>query len=223
MNAYRELFPILVERLSKHCMSQRITTPGWKLYTPYNQADVQTINKPSSGSDEKEATTTESLKSFALTDWEEFGIQVLARYADQIGIGSNNQQLITKLKEMISTVHHAYYPVTPKYIGFDWFAGILSLLFGSSPSIMPKNTLHFFAVLQGVASLEAGLYLWPTRCAHITQGDITPLYSTTMHLVETILELELPQVASAFTLSGCTPSQVLYSAVLFKPSFITAY
>ncbi|KAJ3411726.1 hypothetical protein HDV05_001786 [Chytridiales sp. JEL 0842] len=86
---------------------------------------------------------------------------------------------------------------------FDWFlATVFGLCDGSS-----NDTYEILSLIYGQMP---SLFLWPFRSLHLseTPTEVPLIYSCSCHLIEGILEDELPSVASAFTLSGCTPSQI---------------
>jgi hypothetical protein len=67
--------------------------------------------------------------------------------------------------------------------------------------------------LKKFSIFSPSLLAWPITSVYSqrnqdSSGGIPYVYSCSSHLVETILEAEEPSIFSAFTLSGCTPSQV---------------
>ena len=44
----------------------------------------------------------------------------------------------------------------------------------------------------------------------LLSSGISPIFSSTVHNIELLLQTELPLIASAFKMSGYTPSQVKY-------------
>ncbi|KAJ3065488.1 hypothetical protein HDU98_011144 [Podochytrium sp. JEL0797] len=106
--------------------------------------------------------------------------------------------------------------VAPSFSGFDWFTATVFILNEGS---LDKSLefLHLFK------NFSASCFVWPARGAYysvlslrekqsggdVSVNDLIPLsYSCCSFLVELILEAELPHIFSAFTLSGCTPSQM---------------
>lgn len=97
-------------------------------------------------------------------------------------------------------------PHKASFGGFDWFVSTIFILVDGEPSKAE-------AFLSVFVDTMAAMYLWPQRSLMSSllktdRDEIPLLYSTSCHLVELIIEAELPNVFSAFTLSGCTPSQV---------------
>ncbi|TPX59754.1 hypothetical protein SpCBS45565_g07658 [Spizellomyces sp. 'palustris'] len=90
--------------------------------------------------------------------------------------------------------------------GFDWFLSTMYILTDGDVSMVTEFAVGFLAFMPS-------MYLWPQRSYGCTPStgdrvEIPLIYSTCCHLIEWILETELPSVLSAFTLSGCTPSQI---------------
>ncbi|KAI9340897.1 broad-minded protein-domain-containing protein [Obelidium mucronatum] len=98
-----------------------------------------------------------------------------------------------------------------RFTGFDWFTATMFIM--NECSI--ENTLSF---LQQFKCFSASCLLWPVRGLHrclqskqisMDFNNTIPLsYSCSSYFVELMLEEELPHIFSAFTLSGCTPSQL---------------
>ncbi|KAK3086457.1 hypothetical protein FSP39_018719 [Pinctada imbricata] len=94
------------------------------------------------------------------------------------------------------------------YTGFDWFAATVFLIFNGNLE-KSWNFLHKFS------TLGCSGYLWVPRLhssVHMPVGlmssGISPLFSSTGHNIELVLQVELPLVASAFKMSGFTPAQI---------------
>ncbi|KAJ3327645.1 hypothetical protein HDU76_011390 [Blyttiomyces sp. JEL0837] len=90
--------------------------------------------------------------------------------------------------------------------GFDWFSATIFAVFGGS-----VDRTHNF--LNQFSRYLPSMFAWPMRSVRTAivmqeMGGIPLIYSCSCYFVEAILEAELPSVASAFTLSGCTPSQI---------------
>lgn len=74
------------------------------------------------------------------------------------------------------------------------------------------------------------MYLWPARMhssvhlptAFLTSG-IHPIFSSTAHNIELILQVELPLITSAFKMSGYTPAQVVSKIILLGEIFCLEY
>lgn len=105
--------------------------------------------------------------------------------------------------------------------GFDWFLSTIFVLLAGDPSA----TIDF---VRTFLNFMPSMYIWSQRSLRSTllsnDRDSIPLcYSTCSHLVEAIVETELPEVFSAFTLSGCTPSQVRKITKLVRSSYATYF
>eukprot|EP00057_Strongylocentrotus_purpuratus_P010856 XP_011665330.1 PREDICTED: protein broad-minded [Strongylocentrotus purpuratus] len=94
------------------------------------------------------------------------------------------------------------------YPGHDWFLCTLFLLYGG-------NKDRAWSVVQKMSSLLVSAYIWMPRLhasvqlpVELAMSGIRPVFSTTCYLIELILQTELPQLYSAFRLSGYTPSQI---------------
>jgi hypothetical protein len=93
-------------------------------------------------------------------------------------------------------------------VGFDWFTATVFLMTSG-------NTDRAMKFLAKFSSLLGSAYLWTQRIhrsvllpkSYILSG-IPPIHFVTCHSVELILQLELPQVCSAFRMSGCSPAQI---------------
>ncbi|KAJ3208291.1 hypothetical protein HDU67_006913 [Dinochytrium kinnereticum] len=99
-------------------------------------------------------------------------------------------------------------PITDEELrlGFDWFTATIFAVFNGSPH-------PILAFLEAFSKFAAAMFLWPHFSLSVRSnaddlGGIPLIYSCSSHLVEAILGEELPSLFSAFTLSGCTPSQI---------------
>ncbi|KAJ3282413.1 hypothetical protein HDU79_009945, partial [Rhizoclosmatium sp. JEL0117] len=162
---------------------------------------------------------------FKIPDWMDLGISMVIRYAKSLSPAIEvstarreltillqriqvllNPSLVQKSAKSKSKTSVAYIP----FVGFDWFACTVFILKECSSS-------KSFVFLHQLKSFSASFVLWPARAFYSSpptakdQNNITEdipfSYSSSSFFVELILEAELPHIFSAFTLSGCTPSQ----------------
>ncbi|KAI9104653.1 broad-minded protein-domain-containing protein [Phlyctochytrium arcticum] len=141
------------------------------------------------------------------------GIDLVVRYASQhcaaadAGIlGADMKKLLQWADRSLTKGSRATKNPDTSFEGFDWF---LATLFLGSGASLKKSKAFATSIFQFLPSV----FLWSSRARFhqkVTESacDIPIHYSTCCHLVEWITELELPSVFSAFTLSGCTPSQI---------------
>ncbi|CAL1530647.1 unnamed protein product [Lymnaea stagnalis] len=93
------------------------------------------------------------------------------------------------------------------YPGFDWFTATIFLVFNG-------NTDKAWTFLYKLSALGTSGYIWMARLHasllpnNLLASGIPPLFSSTAHNIELLLQTELPLVASAFKMSGYTPSQI---------------
>ena len=145
---------------------------------------------------------------------EELGISLVVDYAVRFTPERSKKdvrqklcQTLTKTQALLQTQRRPQ--LTDRiasFEGFDWFLATIFILLDADPSatVVTLGTLFKFM---------PSMYIWSQRSLRSillsNDRDSIPLcYSTCSHLVEAIVETELPEVFSAFTLSGCTPSQV---------------
>ncbi|KAJ3324109.1 hypothetical protein HDV06_000650 [Boothiomyces sp. JEL0866] len=96
---------------------------------------------------------------------------------------------------------------TKEFTGFDWFASTIFLIFEGNADESNK-------ILKSFSERLPSIYLWPQFSVSYmntisTANQIASIIPTICHWVEAIIEVELPKVSSAFTLSGCTPTQMV--------------
>ncbi|KAI9365394.1 broad-minded protein-domain-containing protein [Zopfochytrium polystomum] len=91
-------------------------------------------------------------------------------------------------------------PAKKTFDGFDWFAAVAFTVFGGRVDACCE-------FLRLLSCYLPSMLLWPKR-SQLTRMDIPIIYSCSSYLVEALLESEAVPVFSAFTLSGCTPSQI---------------
>ncbi|KAJ3201931.1 hypothetical protein HK099_002046, partial [Clydaea vesicula] len=136
------------------------------------------------------------------TEFEELGLDLAINYASRILKIKELSVIKKKLKEVLNAVNFEK-AMDEEFSGFDWFTVIIFIIFNGNTN----ETIEFLTKFENYLP---SLYLWPTCSLNVTKRNsgITLLFSTSIHLVEAIMEEELPLVSSAFILSGCTPSQV---------------
>ncbi|KAJ3254298.1 hypothetical protein HK103_007268 [Boothiomyces macroporosus] len=143
-----------------------------------------------------------------LDNYQRLGTLMVARYAN-ILLDSKSQ---SKLKEDLSKVLLYAESLQPdvnskQFSGFDWFTATIYLIFGG-------NTDDVNEALKILSEKLPSIYLWPqfsiSCMTFITlDNQIASVIPTICHWVEAIIEVELPKVSSAYTLSGCTPTQMV--------------
>ncbi|XP_071503621.1 protein broad-minded-like [Diadema antillarum] len=160
-----------------------------------------------------------ALKSHRLSGLQELGTMMAVRYGQQLKLvmsaGEATEDLTLLLKRARYFLHAQQRNLESElrgldndYVGHDWFVCTIFLLFGGNKD-RAWNTIHKFS------SLLVSPYLWMPRLhasthlpVELAMSGIRPVFSTTCYLIELILQTELPQVYSAFRLSGYTASQI---------------
>ncbi|KAJ3019597.1 hypothetical protein HKX48_001962 [Thoreauomyces humboldtii] len=163
----------------------------------------------------KVPSVTELNTKVTITSHDEIAITLVVRYA-KLNISNmteerlkiNFTQVLTESRKLIRG-HRSPLEAPASDTGFDGFDWFLSTVFILAEG-QPKPTMELLSLIIGFIP---SMYLWPQRShrSNLLLGprqDISLLYSTCCHLVEFIAEAELPTLFSAFTLSGCTPSQI---------------
>jgi hypothetical protein len=126
---------------------------------------------------------------------EETGVAMVIRYARRILPGKSIDLMDRDLKDLISKTSGS-----EESTGFDWFAATIYVINGGDIS----STLELLDVFSQISD---SIYLWP-RSSQLNLVGIPLVYSISCHFIESIIEAELPLLSSAFSLSGCTPSQI---------------
>ncbi|XP_078335502.1 protein broad-minded-like isoform X3 [Crassostrea virginica] len=163
--------------------------------------------------------TDSALKALKLSQLQKNGIKMAIRYGLHLKVIHNDvtDRLTQLLKQCSYYLQQQQKPVESSleylhssYGGFDWFAATIFLMFGGNLE-KSWNFLHKFS------TLGCSGYLWIPRlhCSVHLPSDlmcsgISPLFSSTGHNIELILQIELPLVASAFKMSGFTPAQICF-------------
>ncbi|KND05189.1 hypothetical protein, variant 1 [Spizellomyces punctatus DAOM BR117] len=151
-----------------------------------------------------------------VTECDIIGVRLATRYAMRYLPSKSEEavhQDLTDLLQRCRSMLKSYRIPQPMlgsadtgFNGFDWFLSTMYILTDGNVS-----TVTEFAI--GFLTFMPSMYVWPQRSYGCTPStgdrvEIPLIYSTCCHLIEWILETELPSVFSAFTLSGCTPSQI---------------
>ncbi|KAH6587127.1 hypothetical protein BASA50_001406 [Batrachochytrium salamandrivorans] len=140
------------------------------------------------------------------------GVTMSANYASRL-LFQETDSIVFNIDALYAAISREFYvsglsPSTLKeFTGFDWF---ISTLY-----IMTNGDAHSVRVFLSFFSARLlSYFMWPRRIINCgTVPGILGLHSelvgsTSCHLVEFILEDELPMISSAFLLSGCTPTQM---------------
>lgn len=96
--------------------------------------------------------------------------------------------------------------ITDSLSGFDWFMATVLI-------IMQMNSTKTLDFLTNFSVTTSALYFWPCLGRSIennitNDSSISNITATLCHWVGAIVEVHLPKIASAFTLNGCSISQV---------------
>ncbi|XP_063951551.1 protein broad-minded-like isoform X3 [Lytechinus pictus] len=160
-----------------------------------------------------------SIKNQKLSSLQELGIRMAVRYGQQLKVllspGEAMDDLTFLLKKSKHFLHSQQRSMASEmcglqgdYPGHDWFICTIFLLYGGDKD-------RAWSVVQKMASLLVSAYIWMPRLhasvqlpVELAMSGIRPVFSTTCYLIELILQTELPQLYSAFRLSGYTPSQI---------------
>lgn len=163
--------------------------------------------------------TDNMLKTVNISPLQQLGIKMAIRYGIHLKMINTSSDAMDNLTLLMKQIK--YYlqqqQKTPEsdlkymqngYPGFDWFAATVFLVFNGK---LEKA----WTFLQQFSALGASGYIWMPRLhasAHLphplSSSGIHPLFSSTGHNIEFILQLELPLISSAFKMSGYTPAQI---------------
>jgi hypothetical protein len=131
----------------------------------------------------------------SLSQFDKTGITMVLRYASRILTNIPTDQMERDLIKLISKTSD-----NRADIGFDWFAATSYILNAGDLSSTLKD-------LDTFSQCTDSIYLYP-RVSLLNSHGIPLVYSISCHFIESIIETELPLLSSAFSLSGCTPSQI---------------
>lgn len=152
------------------------------------------------------------------------GSKMVIRYGETLGLLSGNGDYFDGLRQLLrlTSAHLSHQQQTirekpidnqPKYLtehypGFDWFVATIFLIYNG-------NKDKAWKLLSQISHLAVSAFIWPARLHLLAPllpsqklSSIPILYSTTSYLVDLILQMELPLVASAFRMSGFSAAQV---------------
>ncbi|GFO20670.1 protein broad-minded [Plakobranchus ocellatus] len=164
--------------------------------------------------------TDSTIKNFKLSPLQLLGIKTAVRYGIHLKVINTSSESTENLTQLVKltgcflrqqqrSLKSSLRFVEGSYPGFDWFTATIFLIFNGHAE-RAWNFLHKFS------SLGASGYLWMARLhasllpISLLSSGIPPLFSSTAHNIELVLQIELPLVASAFTMSGYTPSQICF-------------
>ncbi|XP_032231203.2 protein broad-minded isoform X2 [Nematostella vectensis] len=160
-----------------------------------------------------------SLKNTELSAVESLGVRLAVRYGVTLGLlqssteGTEDLVFLLKyakfyMRSQQKVPDSTLRTLSVEYPGHDWFVSTVFLMFAGDLD-QSRDFLFKFS------SLVCSGYLWMRRLhasihlpPSLTVSGIPPLYSSTCHNIELILQAELPLVSSAFRMSGYTPSQI---------------
>ncbi|KAJ3109647.1 hypothetical protein HDU97_003123 [Phlyctochytrium planicorne] len=202
------IYSKIVELACSSAISEMLALSGWTSLQISGQKEFMASSSSAQGS-----------------RFEELGLNLVSQYLSRLqpsigqsSIKRNLQDLLRKSKSLVleqqpdsaksksSTQKPVLIADYELNSGFDWFASTIFAAFGCSS----EPALQF---LERISGLMPAMFLWPHRSVNFQKnangrGGIPLIYSCSSHLVEAILGEELPPIFSAFTLSGCTPSQI---------------
>lgn len=164
--------------------------------------------------------TDSTIKNFKLSPLQLLGIKTAVRYGIHLKVINTSSESTENLTQLVKltgsflrqqqrSLKSSLRFLEGSYPGFDWFTATIFLIFNGHAE-RAWNFLHKFS------SLGASGYLWLARLhasllpITLLSSGISPLFSSTAHNIELVLQIELPLVASAFTMSGYTPSQICF-------------
>ncbi|XP_070203121.1 protein broad-minded-like isoform X1 [Littorina saxatilis] len=160
-----------------------------------------------------------AVKHFKLSPLQELGIETAIRYGKHLKVINSSSDAKDSLTHLIKQTaiflrQQQKSTKTPlsymegQYPGFDWLVATVFLVFHG-------NRDRAWTFLHHLSSLGCSAYLWPARMhasvhlpAALLSSGIHPVFSSTAHNVELILQIEEPITLSAFKMSGFTPAQI---------------
>ncbi|XP_050398519.1 protein broad-minded isoform X2 [Patella vulgata] len=162
-----------------------------------------------------------SIKSYNLSPLQLLGVKVAVRYGIHLKVVTTPTEATDSLTRLLKQTG-AFFQQKSKhsktsstllyqkgsYPGFDWFASTIFLMFNGDGD-KAWRFLHKFS------TLTVSGYLWMPRLHSsedlpdsIMYTGIPPIFYSTAHNMEFVLQSELPTLASAFKMSGFTPAQI---------------
>ncbi|XP_060080662.1 protein broad-minded-like [Ylistrum balloti] len=163
--------------------------------------------------------TDSAVKAYHLSPLQTLGIKIAIRYGIHLKLIHTSSDVTEKLTHLIKqcacflqqqqkSADTNIKFLQGNYPGFDWFAATVFLIFNG-------NIEKSWQFLYKFSTLGCSGYLWTPRLhssvhlpSALMSSGISPLFSSTGHNIELILQIELPLVASAFRMSGYTPAQI---------------
>ncbi|XP_012936761.1 protein broad-minded [Aplysia californica] len=162
--------------------------------------------------------TDSTIKNFKLSPLQLLGIKTAVRYGIHLKVintSSESTENLTQLlklsgcflKQQMRSLKTSLQYLEGTYPGFDWFVATIFLIFNGNGE-RTWNFLHKFS------ALGCSGYMWMARLhastipSGLLSSGISPMFSSTAHNIELLLQTELPLIASAFKMSGYTPSQI---------------
>lgn len=140
-------------------------------------------------------TPTDAMKR-KLDEGSEVAIDMVVRYGLHLRLIHSKTESVEALRSLIQDCR--FDNTSSGFNGFDWFAAIVFLLFSntkiSASQFLSKLTYH-------------SMFIRPFR-TDVSGTHIHPIFSTSCHYIELIVEKELPRVFAAFRLFGCPLSQI---------------
>ncbi|XP_036358101.1 protein broad-minded [Octopus sinensis] len=166
-----------------------------------------------------ESTTTEVSQTISdfcpnLSPQQLHGIKLAIRYGESLGLLSedvdnagNLEWLLNQVSALLQAkqqLHCKLKCLQSNFKVFDWFVASIYLVFQG-------NKEQALKLLTNISRLTISKFLWPVYSLMVVEpiaSEISVLYSTTAHYVDFLLQIELPLVAAAFTMSGFSSIQV---------------
>ncbi|KAJ1559807.1 hypothetical protein HK096_011025, partial [Nowakowskiella sp. JEL0078] len=133
------------------------------------------------------------------SDVEKLGLSVSTRYSKIVHPDIESRDIYSSLYAIHQQINE--YSPTCDFEGFDWFVSTIAIVF----ELDIDQTIF---TLKEFSRWEMSMYFWP-RCVAVDKNYLSSfeIVHTYCHIVDSILEAELPLVYSALTLSGITSSQ----------------
>jgi hypothetical protein len=167
-----------------------------------------------------EMTDRSSTRS-ALPSVQQHGVMLVVRYGCQLHLLASEKDATEKLTRVIRKLTGSFRLMPAdlsdsklaclnpdNFVGFDWFAATVFLMTAGNSDRTEKFLSKFSALL-------AAGYVWTKRLhgsAHVLHElavtGMPPAYFVVCHHIEHILQLEVPNVYSAFKMSGYSPAQI---------------
>ncbi|CAD5119446.1 DgyrCDS8055 [Dimorphilus gyrociliatus] len=166
------------------------------------------------------SSTDNSIKNFKLPIMQENGIRLLTKYGQRLKLLQSgdaiNEKLIFLMKKCGYFLQQQQKPCSPNALKWvvrpkppcDWFVGVLFLIFSG-------NGERTWKLLQQISCSALSSYVWPNRLhrsihlpVSIVESGMGPLHYIVCQRIDLIVHAELPQVASAFKMSGLASSLI---------------